>query len=75
MFRLLLVLSLLVPVAPLWAEKVPLSPEELRQTATHVVVGKVAAVYARTETAGDWKYTRYVAEVRVAEPSARRGTA
>jgi hypothetical protein len=49
------------------AEKVPLSPEELRKTATHVVVGQVAAVYTRGETAGDWKYTHYVAEVRVAE--------
>jgi hypothetical protein len=49
------------------AEKVPLSPEELRKTATHIVVGQVAAVYTRSETAGDWKYTHYVAEVRVAE--------
>jgi hypothetical protein len=47
------------------AEKAPLSPEELRKTATHVVTGDVTAVYERTETAGDWKYTRYVAEVRV----------
>jgi len=49
------------------AEKVPLSPEELRATATHVVVGQVTAVYTRTETSGDWKYTHYIAEVRVAE--------
>jgi hypothetical protein len=49
------------------AEKEPLSPEELRKTATHVVVGQVTAVYTRAETAGDWKYTHYVAEVRVAE--------
>ena len=47
------------------AEKVPLSPEELKATATHIVTGEVTAVYARTETAGDWRYTRYVAEVRV----------
>src|SRR5262249_23177411 len=48
-------------------EKVPLSPRELRDTATHVVTGKVQAVYHRSEDAGDWRYTRYVAEVRVAE--------
>jgi hypothetical protein len=47
------------------AEKVPLSPEELRQTATHVIVGKVAAVYERTETGPQWKYTHYLAEVQV----------
>ncbi|HKB05713.1 MAG TPA: hypothetical protein VKD90_26070 [Gemmataceae bacterium] len=60
-------LAALVLAGTAHAEKVPLSPEELRKTATHVVVGQVAAVYARTETAGDWKYTHYVAEVRVAE--------
>jgi hypothetical protein len=60
-------ITLLALLAPLRAEKVPLSPEELKQTATHVVTGKVVAVYARTETAGDWKYTKYVAEVRVGE--------
>ena len=49
------------------AEKAPLSPEELRKTATHVVVGKVTAIYTRTETAGDWQYTLYVAEIQVAE--------
>ena len=49
------------------AEKVPLSPEELRTTATHVVVGQVTAVYTRAETSGDWQYTHYVAEVRVTD--------
>jgi hypothetical protein len=52
-------------VVPVRAEKAPLSPEELRKTATHIVTGRVAAVYERTETSGDWKYTRFVAEVRV----------
>jgi hypothetical protein len=49
------------------AEKIDMTPEELFQTATHVVVGKVAAVYERTETAGDWRYIHYVAEIPVAE--------
>jgi hypothetical protein len=47
------------------AEKVDMTPEELQRTATHVVVGKVLAVYERPESAGNWRYTRYVAEVRV----------
>jgi hypothetical protein len=47
------------------AEKPNMSPEALRKTATHVVTGQVVGVYERTESAGDWKYTRYVAEIRV----------
>jgi hypothetical protein len=47
------------------AEKEPLSPEELRETATHVVVGKVEQVFARQEKVNNYEYTRYVAEVRV----------
>jgi hypothetical protein len=54
-------------VTPLRAEKVNMSPEELRKTATHVITGQVTAVYERTETTGDWKYTKYVAEIRVEE--------
>ena len=65
--RLFAVAVVVALVAPVRAEKVPLSPEELLKTATHVVTGKVAAVYSRTATEGDWKYTRYVAEVRVGE--------
>jgi hypothetical protein len=47
------------------AEKVDLGPAELHKTATHVVTGEVLGIYAREETAGDWRYTHYVAEVRV----------
>src|SRR5262245_58699424 len=46
-------------------EKVPLSPEELRNTATHVVIGKVQGIFTRTTDEGDWRVTRYVAEVKV----------
>ena len=64
----LLALSALLAVPALaWAEKVPLSPEELRATATHIVVGQVTAVYTRTETTPEWRYTHYVAEIRIAE--------
>ena len=49
------------------ADKPSSSPAELRATATHVVVGKVVGVYGRIETEGDWKYTRYLAEIRVSD--------
>jgi len=67
MFRNLLfaVITSAALVTPLRAEKIDMSPEELRKTATHVITGQVTAVYQRTETASDWKYTKYVAEVRV----------
>ena len=62
-------LSLLILTAALVhsanAEKVNMSPEALRNTATHVITGTVVNVFERTETEGDWKYTRYVAEIRV----------
>jgi hypothetical protein len=47
------------------AEKIDMSPEELRSTATHVVSAKVQAVYTRQEQAGDYRYTHYLAEVRI----------
>lgn len=47
------------------AERVSLSPEQLRKAATHIVTGQVVGVYQRTETSGSWSYTRYLAEVRV----------
>ena len=62
-------LSLLILTAALvhsaYAEKANMSPEALRNTATHVITGTVVNVFERTETEGDWKYTRYVAEIRV----------
>lgn len=70
MFRylsLFAVVASAVLAIPLRAEKVDMSSEELRDTATHVITGKVIAVYERTETEGDWKYTKYVAEIRVEE--------
>lgn len=69
MFRSVLaaVALLLSVVSSVFAEKAPLSPEELRSTATHVVTGQVTAIYSRNEDAGDWRYTKYVAEIRVGE--------
>lgn len=70
MSRWLLIAPFVIALAtavPARAEKVPLSPEELRKTATHVVVGQVTAVYTRGETSGNYRYTHYIAEVRVTE--------
>ena len=47
------------------AEKVDMPPAGLKKTATHIVVGKVQAVYSRQVREGKWQYTRYVAEVKV----------
>jgi hypothetical protein len=46
-------------------EKPDMPPAELRKTATHVITGKVLAISERNETADDWKYTRYVAEIQI----------
>ncbi len=56
-----------VCVAPqiTFAEKANMSLVDMRNTVTHVIVGKVAAVYQRSEVDKDWSYTRYVAEIRV----------
>lgn len=52
---------------PLFAEKVPMSREKLRETATHVVVGKVQAVYKRTVEDANWRTTYFAAEVAISE--------
>ncbi|KAF0244489.1 MAG: hypothetical protein FD180_2450 [Planctomycetota bacterium] len=67
-----LVFSCLLPLA---AEKVNMSPEKLRETATHVVVGKVVAVYARKVEDAKWRTTHYVAEVAVADVEKGEGLA
>jgi hypothetical protein len=74
--RCLLIIPFAMTLAtaiPVRAEKVPLSPEELRKTATHVVVGQVTAVYTRGETTAEWKYTHYIAEVRITETEKGEG--
>ncbi len=58
-----LVSGVLVTVA--LADKAPLPPEELRQSATPIVVGKVDAIYQKEETAKGGRYTRFVAEITV----------
>ncbi len=43
----------------------PSSKKQLEQVATHVVVGKVQAIYSRTEREGNYEYVRKVAEVKI----------
>jgi hypothetical protein len=47
------------------AEKAPMSVAALKEVSTDVVVGEVKAIYARASREGNWKYTRYVAELKV----------
>ncbi len=63
----LLVLTFLLSLVPVSAEKVDLGPQGLRDTATHVVVGRVQAIYRRVTTEGNWETTHQVAEVAVTE--------
>src|SRR5688572_25147529 len=51
------------------------SPEWLREHATHVITGEVTAIYARQSTEGNFKVTRYVAEVRVKSSEKGEGIA
>jgi hypothetical protein len=65
----------LLAFSPLVAEKVDMSPEQLRKTATHVVKGKVQAIYSRVETDANWKTTRWLAEVAIEEAEKGEGLA
>ncbi|MEC9093563.1 MAG: hypothetical protein VX438_12700 [Planctomycetota bacterium] len=47
------------------ADKRPYSQQELEKVATHIVVGKVQAIYSRKERQGFYEYTRLIAEVKV----------
>ena len=67
--RLTAVAVLLAAVAALAAANhaaVPnLKPKQLRDNATHVVTGKVAAIYTRERKVDDWHDTEGVVEVAV----------
>jgi hypothetical protein len=65
LFAPALLAALLLAATPARAERAPRTPEQLWEAASHVVTGRVIAVYERKETREKWKYTWYVAEVRV----------
>lgn len=47
------------------AENLPLTNKQLEKAATHIVVGKVQAIYSRKERVGNYEYMRFLAEVKV----------
>ena len=70
MNRFLFVLLSLVFLPSIWAAKAPSSKEQLEKIATHVVVGKVQAIYSYKEREGipvlsGYEYDRKVAEIKI----------
>ena len=57
--------SLMICEQAALADQRPWSQDELETMATHVVVGKVKAIYSFKERKGDYEYTRLVAEVKI----------
>jgi hypothetical protein len=54
-----------LPAGRAEAEKVSMGPDELRATATHVIVGRVQAIYTRQQRSGSYLVTHHAAEVKV----------
>jgi hypothetical protein len=48
-----------------WAGKVPSSKKALEDTATHIVVGKVQAIYGKRQEKDGYEYRNFVAEVKI----------
>jgi hypothetical protein len=67
----LLAAAVAVPVP--CREKPDMSPEKLRELATHVVVGDVVQIWTREESKGFWDFTHYVAEIAVGEVEKGKG--
>ena len=70
MIRFLSALLPLVFLPAIWAAKAPSSKEQLEKIATHVVAGKVQAIYSYKEREGipvlsGYEYDRKVAEVKI----------
>jgi hypothetical protein len=63
--RYVLAIALLLTSAALRAEKVDLATDELKETATHIIVGPVLNIYEQTTVSPTWRVIKYVAEVRV----------
>jgi hypothetical protein len=59
--------AMLILVNNVRAEKAGYSSEQLRQVATHVIVGKVIAIYKRTTTDDAHETTNYVAEIQISK--------
>ncbi|MDJ0521635.1 MAG: hypothetical protein QNJ90_06110 [Planctomycetota bacterium] len=61
-----LIATLLLALTPAVAEKPLSSPAQLREQATHIVLGTVERVHPRVRRHGDWEHVEYLAEVTVA---------
>ncbi len=57
----------LLALVPALAEKVDMGPDQLRESATHVVTGTVRAIYGRQVKDDKWLTTHRVAEVVIGE--------
>ena len=57
------------------AAKRPYSKKELEKIATHIVVGKVQAIYSRAAREGDYEYVHKVAEVKIEKLEKGKGPA
>ena len=55
------------------AEKAPYTKTQLEKVATHVLVGKVQAIYSFTEREGKYEYVHKVAEVQVEQLEKGKG--
>jgi hypothetical protein len=47
------------------AEKIDLTPAQLRKLATHVIVGSIVSIRQSKEERDGWRYTRFVAQVKI----------
>lgn len=63
--RLFVIVTLLSLSGLAHAEKPNMSPDKLRETATHVLTGQVMAIYTRVDVSQYYETTKYLAEVRV----------
>jgi hypothetical protein len=59
--------AMMIFVNNLRAEKAGYTPDQLREVATHVVVGKVVAIYERTKIDKERETTNYVAEIQISK--------
>ena len=67
------IITFLVPFfvfSPIWSAKAPSSKQQLEKIATHIVVGKVQAIYSYKQSEGiplvsGYVYDRKVAEVKI----------
>lgn len=68
-------LFVMLPPATAIAEKAPYTKKQLEAVATHIVVGKVQAIYMRRERNGNYEYVHKLAEVKIKNLEKGKGPA